>query len=70
MCKIENVFGHISGQKIAIQVSKTPIVTIFGVLKGSPTIFEWSENFTLFRNKVWNPPLSRARFVLGDSPEY
>ena len=52
MCKIENVFGHISGQEIAIQVSKTPTVTIFGALEYGSTIFERSENFTLFRNKV------------------
>ena len=52
MCKIENVFGHISGQEIAIQISKTPVETILGVLENGPTIFERSENFTLFRNKV------------------
>ena len=52
MCKIENVFGHISGQEIAIQVSKTPVETIFGVLEDGQTIFERSENFTLFRHDV------------------
>ena len=52
MCKIENVFGHISGQEIVIQVSEMLVVIIFGVLEDGPTIFGRSENFTLFRNEV------------------
>ena len=54
MCKIKNIFGDFSNMEIATNHSMIPVFTIFDVLEGGFKIFDWFENFTLFRNNFWN----------------